>query len=108
MVLRYGMDAALGPVVLADRPSGLLPSPDGVTGDAATAPTSQATAQRIDDAVRGLLEEAQSRATGLLRQHRAVLDRCVQALLAKETLDEAELHTLAAPLSSASRQLAVA
>jgi hypothetical protein len=37
----------------------------------------------------------------VLRRHREVLDRCVQALLARETLDEAELRALALPLTPA-------
>ncbi|MCW7541194.1 ATP-dependent zinc metalloprotease FtsH [Aquabacterium sp. A7-Y] len=98
MVLRFGMDQALGPVVYAGVPATMLLPQDGATGALPPAAASPATAQRIDDAVRGLLEGAQARATDMLRRHREVLDRCVKALLDHETLNEAELLALAAPL----------
>ena len=103
MVLRYGMDAGLGPVVYADAPAPLLMPQEAMSAAASNA-TSPETAQRIDNAVRGLLEDAQARATGLLRHHREVLDHCVQALLAHETLDEAELRALAMPVVTAAAE----
>ena len=92
MVLRWGMDEALGPVAYArERPvfltdAGATPTPAESTG--------AQTAQAIDDAVRALLHQAGQRAITLLTTHRAVLDRCVTELLARETLDEAELAAL--------------
>lgn len=95
MVLRYGMDSGLGPVVYGERPSLFLePTADGASTTASSA-TSEQTAQRIDAAVRGLLEQAMERATQMLRARRESLDRCVRALVSKETLDEAELLALA-------------
>ena len=47
-----------------------------------------------ESAVRGLLKDALERATQLLRARRATLDRCVHALMAKETLEESELLAL--------------
>jgi cell division protease FtsH len=93
MVLRYGMDAGLGPVAYAEPAAQYLGGPEvGLVAHAAG--TSPATAQRIDDAVRRLLEGAMQRATDLLRGRRATLDRCVQVLIERETLDEAELGAL--------------
>jgi cell division protease FtsH len=94
MALRYGMDDALGPVALADRsPRFLVPAggPDTALPAVAISPM---TAQRIDDAVRGLLDGAMARATALLGARRAALDRCAKALIEQETLDEAQLLDL--------------
>ncbi|MEW6707477.1 MAG: ATP-dependent zinc metalloprotease FtsH [Pseudomonadota bacterium] len=103
MVLRFGMDRALGPVVYADAPPALLLPQDGLAGSSALAGISPQTAQRIDDAVKGLVEDAQARALRILRAHRLVLERCVQALLEHEMLEEDELLALAAPVVAASR-----
>jgi len=96
MVLRYGMDDALGPVTYADaQPSLLL----GEAGQASRADhTSPETAERIDEAVHRLLQGALDRALAILRENRTVLDRSANALLERETLDEAELRVLAAEL----------
>ncbi len=95
MVLRYGMDEAIGPVSLGEaRPRWLAPAEGGQAPAAAT--TGPETAQRIDAAVRGLLEQAQQRAQALLAERRATLDRCVDALIAEETLDGDRLRQLAA------------
>jgi cell division protease FtsH len=94
MVVRYGMDFELGPVAYGERPSLLLePSADPGSMPASGAASEQ-TAQQIDNAVRGLLKQAMEHATHLLRARRAALDRCVLALMAKETLDESELLAL--------------
>ena len=91
MVMRYGMDARLGPVAWArDRPSflGELPAPAMAEG------TGARTSQHIDQAVRDLVGQAMERAWVWLRQHRQVLDRGVELLLQHETLDEAALVEL--------------
>jgi cell division protease FtsH len=95
MVTRQGMDDAIGPVVLAGTPSLFL----GPAGDAPTsmpAGMGPRTAERVDAAVRALLDSALARGIELLRARRAALDRCVEALLARETLEEAELVALGA------------
>jgi cell division protease FtsH len=96
MVTRQGMDDAIGPVVLAETPS-LFLGPAGAAPSSVPAGMSPQTADRIDAAVRGLLEGALARAMDLLRARRPALDRGVQALLVRETLDEAELVALVAP-----------
>ena len=96
MVMRYGMDEDLGYVAyetphptLTELPAGLMPP---------ESPVSQATQQRIDEAIRGLVMAGFERATALLKRNRAVLDRGAQALLAQETLDEAAIRALARDL----------
>jgi cell division protease FtsH len=49
---------------------------------------------RADDAIRRLLDEAEARAVGLLREHRAELERLADALIAEETLDEAAIRAV--------------
>jgi cell division protease FtsH len=96
MVLRFGMDEAVGPVVYADAPPSMLVPLEGHRpySAAAAVNTSPETAQRIDDAVRRLVQQALARAVQLLRERRPVLDRCVRALIAQETLDEEALRVL--------------
>jgi cell division protease FtsH len=82
--------------VYADAsPSMLAPvEGHGPYSAAAGVNTSPETAQRIDDAVRRLVQQALARAVQLLRERRPVLDRCVRALIAQETLDEEALRVL--------------
>lgn len=96
MVARYGMDARLGPVAYGDRPSPFSEVPGDPRATAAPVASSDQTAQDIDVAVRALLNQAMERATQLLRARRETLDRCVLALMAKETLEESELLALVA------------
>ncbi len=96
MVMRYGMDDALGPVAYAPKPvSPFLGEPSGTQPGEQASPE---TARRIDEAVQGLLEGAFQRATAILRENRAVLDRAAKALIERETLDETELRALAGDL----------
>jgi cell division protease FtsH len=55
---------------------------------------SEGTAQIIDEEVAKLLRDADERAYELLRDHRATLDRIVEALLANEELDRSALEAL--------------
>jgi cell division protease FtsH len=94
MVTRYGMADALGQVVFAAQPSHFLPG-NGSSGLLpAERPFSDATADAIDHAVRALVDAAHAQASGLLAQHRPVLDAMATRLLDHETLDEAELRSL--------------
>jgi cell division protease FtsH len=84
------MSAQLGPVNLSDS--------DGQVAFAGVRPYSEATAQLIDSEVRRILEECMQQACSLLSAHRPQLDALVAALLAKETLGEAEiLHITGLP-----------
>jgi cell division protease FtsH len=55
---------------------------------------SEGMAQVVDEETRRLLVEAEQRATELLRQHRAELDRLVGELLQKEELSRAEIEEI--------------
>lgn len=92
MVLRYGMDDALGPVSYAQRRPSLLHDEAGAS---LSEQTSAETAQRIDESVRRLLQGAFDRALSILRENRPALDRAAKALMEREALDEADLLELA-------------
>jgi cell division protease FtsH len=96
MVTRHGMDASVGPMAV-EPPRALLDmAPDFV---APRAPVSEATQQRIDEAVGTILSRALEQAQRVLQRHRAVLDRGAAALLEKETLDESAMRELRAALT---------
>jgi cell division protease FtsH len=91
MVLRYGMDEALGPVSWAGERASFLPETPASAAHPNTAP---ATAQRADDAVRQLVSAALERAIAWLQDHRQTLDLAAEQLLQRETLGEQELLAL--------------
>ena len=93
MVARQGMDPGLGPVAYERDGLPRLAVPGPAWRERAGA--SEDTRRRIDVAVRRLLDAAFDRATRLLEQRRGALDRCAQALLERETLDEAAIRALA-------------
>jgi cell division protease FtsH len=88
MVLRFGMDDALGPVAWDTEQGQFLQQP-GVFWQPRR--FSDQTAHEVDVAVRARLEAALSRAVGILRLNRAALDEGAAALLAHESLGAEEL-----------------
>jgi cell division protease FtsH len=92
MVMRFGMDGSLGHVAYEHSPGRLLPVPEALLPQARQ--YSEATARDIDNAVKQLISDAFARATALLVSRRALLEEGSRQLLAKETLDEAELELL--------------
>ncbi|WP_028006551.1 ATP-dependent zinc metalloprotease FtsH [Solimonas flava] len=104
MVTRYGMTPELGQVAYENGNHPFLDTPEMRDPERRY---SEDTARKIDQAVQALVDGAYQRALALLRSERAALDRAAEALLAKETLLEAELATYlhggdaAAPSSAA-------
>lgn len=90
MVLRFGMDAGLGPVAWDTEQGQFLGQPGSYWRPRAY---SEATAREIDEAVRRLLGEALERALAILRANRALLDAGAESLLAHEVLSGAEIPT---------------
>ena len=88
MVLRFGMDDALGPVAW-DTEQGQFMQQPGVFWQPRR--FSDQTAHEIDMAVRSRMEGALVRAVGILRENRAALDEGAESLLAHETLTADEL-----------------
>jgi cell division protease FtsH len=91
MVLRYGMSEALGNVVYdRDRSPFLqpnLPVPQERI-------YSEETAEAVDSAVRKLVDGSFQKASAILQQNRALLDRTATTLLETETLDEPAIERL--------------
>ena len=88
MVLRFGMDKALGPVAY-DTDQGQFLGQQGAFWQQRR--FSDQTAHEIDQAVRGRLEAALARAIGILSDNRAALDEGAELLLARETLGAEDL-----------------
>jgi cell division protease FtsH len=57
--------------------------------------TSEHTQQSVDSEVQRIVAEEHSITTALLKEHRSKLDSLAQALLAAETLDEADAYAAA-------------
>ena len=88
MVTRWGMSDKLGMVQLAPRDNPYLGIGGGFSG---TKPFSEETARLIDAEVHRIIRECHADAKRLIVRHRVALDKLVQALLARETLDEQEI-----------------
>ncbi len=89
MVMRYGMEAAVGPVSYAPPPLRFLA---GI--EMPERHSSEAFAARIDEAVRAALEGAQQRAEQIVSSRRPLLDALITKLLEKETLYRDDLAAL--------------
>jgi cell division protease FtsH len=97
MVMRYGMDEALGYVAFDPLRAHLLDLPDAL---AARPPVvAQETQRQIDAAIRSIVMQGFERATHILVANRPVLERGAQALLEQETLDEAAILALTRDLT---------
>jgi cell division protease FtsH len=89
MVTRWGMSDRLGLVQLAPKENPYLNGAAGFAGGAK--PFSEETAEAIDAEVRRIIGESHEEAKRLLSAHREQLDALVEALLARETLNEQEI-----------------
>lgn len=101
MVARYGMDADLGNVSYETEKTSFL---DERAPRYIERSYSEATAEAMDDAVRGVLSEVFAQAQSILTSNREVLDRAAERLLQVETLEEAELRELAKGLRPDTRE----
>jgi cell division protease FtsH len=88
MVERWGMSEKVGFLAVApqDGQSALLPGAE---------PVSQATQELIDAEVRQIVDEEQDATERLLAANRERLDSLAEALLERETLDEADAYAAA-------------
>ncbi len=92
MVARYGMSPEVGQVVYERQQPRFLDLPEGMALERGL---SDDTSQRIDMAVRALVDEAFARASAVLTERRTLLQEGADKLLAQETLTEADLLPLA-------------
>jgi cell division protease FtsH len=88
MVTRYGMSDAVGLTALEEPQPLFLDGPGAYTGT----DYGPQMAQKVSEAVSGLLATAFARALELLRSNRAVLEEAAQALVQCETLNEEQLR----------------
>jgi cell division protease FtsH len=88
MVQRWGMSEKVGFVKVAgqDGQGPLLPGME---------PASEATQELVDDEVRRIVDEEHRAVTDLLAENRHRLDALAEALLERETLDEADAYAVA-------------
>jgi cell division protease FtsH len=88
MVQRWGMSDRVGFVTVApqDAQGILLPGSE---------PASEATQELVDAEVRRIVEEERNATRQLLVEHRERLEALVEALLARETLDEVDAYAAA-------------
>src|SRR3989475_302585 len=89
MVTRFGMGRPLGPVTYESEPNTFLGPMAGTTRLYA-----EETAREIDVAVREIVDAAFERARAVLTRNRPILEEGAKALLAKETLGDAELSAV--------------
>ena len=85
MITEWGMHPEFGPVAYALREETYLGGYD-------VRQYSEETVRRIDEAVRGLIEEQYGRVRTLLTEKREVLERVAETLLERETLTAEEFH----------------
>jgi cell division protease FtsH len=96
MVTKYGMSDEVGPVRLRVKAG------EGFLGDdSSLVDLSPETQRDVEEAVRGMITDAQTEATGILRAHRRELDTLAARLDADETLEDQVLQDALAPLLSA-------
>jgi cell division protease FtsH len=90
MIGRWGMSSHVGLVTA-------LPGPgdEGMLYAAGGSRASERTLELIDDEVKRVTDECYARAISTLSDHRAQLERLAAALLAAETLDEADAYAAA-------------
>jgi cell division protease FtsH len=87
MVTRWGMSDAVGMVQLAPRQNTFL----GTSGYGGERPFSEEMARLVDTEVHRIINECHEQAKRLIAAHRKQLDALVQALLARETLNEDQI-----------------
>ena len=103
MVTRFGMGRPLGPVTYESEPNAFLGPMAGTTRLYA-----EETAREIDVAVREIVDAAFERARAILTRNRPILEEGAKALLAKETLADAELSAVLEKVSGEEPRIAAA
>jgi cell division protease FtsH len=92
MVREFGLSSVVGPVGYPSGGSVFL----GDGGNAYTSrPFAEQTQAAIDAEVSRMLREAEQRAIETLKEHRDVLDKVVDLLVANETVDGSKIYALA-------------
>ena len=98
MITEFGMSEALGPVSFRSRSRLRFLDVPGLEAE----PFAEQTARQIDVEIKELIIGARTRALGILRDRRAILDVLAQRLMEREVVEGAEVRALieqAAPTS---------
>jgi cell division protease FtsH len=90
MVCEWGMADQMGPVAYGQEEEPIFIGKE----IAQHKDYSEDTAMRIDSAIKKILEGALERVTSLLTEHRDQLEKLADALVARETLEDAEIRIL--------------
>lgn len=90
MVCEYGMSDKLGTLAIGRRSRNPFLGRDAYEDR----DYSEEVARLVDEEVRDIVDKAHQRATQLLSENRELMDRIVQALLDRETIDREEFLTL--------------
>lgn len=101
MVLRYGMSEALGNVAY-DREQSAFLQPSFPLPQARN--YSEETANKIDIAIRVLVDQALERAIGILQNNRGLLEQTAGELLKTETLNQPEILKLKQAITTNAQQ----
>jgi len=90
MVCQWGMSDSLGPLNYGEKSSDPFLGRDF----GKQAHYSEKTAEEIDNEVRRIITTQYDRATGILNEHKALLEKLSEALLIKETIDREQIDSL--------------
>lgn len=90
LVTMYGMSQTLGPVVLGEQHENVFLGRE--IGEQRN--YSEDVAKQIDSEVRNIMNEALSRATTVLTQHRSYLDTIANRLVSDETLEQEQFYDI--------------
>ncbi len=90
MVCEWGMSEALGPIAYGQKEEPIFIGKE----IARHKDYSEETAQKIDYEIRAIVQSCLEKATRLLQEHRAQMDSLTDALIIRETLDDAEVRGL--------------
>jgi len=90
MVCEYGMAEEVGAVTYGQEEEPIFIGKE----IARHKDYSEETAKIIDQTIRKILDDTRAQATRLINEHRSELDKLTEELLAKETLDDAEIRVL--------------
>ena len=100
LVTQYGMSESLGPVTLGEQHSNVFLGRD--IGEQKN--YSEAVAQKIDEEVRRIMQEAEARATEVMTKYRTYLDTIAARLISDETLEKDQFEEIVNDIIPASKK----
>jgi cell division protease FtsH len=101
LVTMYGMSDELGPISFKDDQEAVFLGREFSGGK----DYSEATAQKIDEAVSSIIKKQLERAVEVLQTHRAYLDKLAKQLVEKETIEKDEFDAMVAEVVPDSKKV---